>query len=854
MPGLVLAVVDGVGIYPDPVLLPGTGITGITTGVNALAAHAHLLSRNAEILAELWFQRAGSWELSPAPLCMDQSRHPALTMRYRQPAMLSAALLDPQGLLAPGNISSPWNQTNGLYDPLLDEARPVMFRVGVRCYSNLLSGLTPASSMNPVSGSLSSLTDSLLAPWSSPQLASTAYGAWSMTANQTLTLNFNLGSLQYARSLLCRFGTGGVSGCTLPASITVSLSTDGVNWTSWPARPVGGSGGDWDDAALNDPFDPCVTEIVIADLNAEARYLQVAILSAGSQTIGSDEILLYGGSQSAWIGRNLFSGYLGDSILYTPEGIASFQAADSLKRLADNNETRLTSPYGNADTADIAYALLTSAGYWPGVSGAYDGPWSSSQIGWTEGTNYSGLLMPVWQGQGNNHLGYQYELWNELGWIFEADGNGVLQARQPPSRQMRPDRVLISAPDGNDDVRYCQRIMSGKDLRNVVAIATGKMGDGYGGGLTLYDPASAARYGRRRVIITDPLAMTSDLQTNLSAAVLRDYAWRINRLKAEIAPDFDTQIRSLHAVRTAQRPALAAKTMTGYRLQEIWNLDSITEHFTPGKWWADAEYIPYLPSAPAPPVMVSAVPASSSPYTIQVNWEPYSGVGIQGFYIYISSAGVNGPWSRQNGGAPILPSITSYTIGPFSAGQQIWAYLTASDIRGRESVPGVTVSALAGGGAQNESTGWTVTDFSAAAGIKTASQQNGVSGETCEFTFLFSSPPVPAPVPDNGMYGLRHFLIAYFVSNLPVNPLDYHNWTVAYQSGRIERMPPGMVGAGGNTLDNRQVAIGQIPWYVRLFTPGGWPSGSTIYWRLWTGNATNAPSSWYASNIANVVV
>lgn len=827
--------------FPDPYSLPGTQISPLTNASNALAARVHRQSRNGQTLCELYFARNGNWFLSPAPLVCEPRTHPILRRRYLEPATLDLFLLDPQGLFSPSNLSSSYNQNGGAYDPLFTEARPVLLRVGTFCFNNMAAGLTPTSSVAPTTAptnGLAALTDGAFAFWNAPTNATQYAVLWSLAANQNLVLTFDLGTAQPVCHIALRFGTGGTTGCLLPASAQIALSVDNTNWKSLPSRPVGGPNGDWDDAYLNDATDPNFTETFFCDIGVSARYVQITLVPQGAQTVGMDEITIYGGTAGTWLGMNRFVGYLGDLIEYTPEGGIHLQATDVLKRLADNNETRLTANFGNADVADITYALLTGNAYWPGAAGAYDGPWPASQISWQQGVGYTGLTMPIWQGQGNNHLGYQYELWHEVGWIFEADGNGVLTAREPPYRQMRPDRVLLAAPDGNDDARHLVREGSGKDLRNAVSISTGQAKAGQNlVTVQLYDPASVAAFGHRRVIITDPLAVTADLQTKLSAAILRDYAWRLWKLVGEIAPDYDTKIRSIHAFRTALRHHLSPKTISGVAQQELWFLESIEEHFTPGMWWGLVEYTSYVPSALPPPTVTQlASSPGSGPYTMTLTWQSYMGVGVLGFYVYYSTTGPNGPWTLANPGSPVPPTGTSYTFGSFASGVQIWAYGITLDISGHNSVPSVVMSALAGGGPSTQSQ-WVVTDFTTAGMVSQPTTQGGVNGTTYEFAFLWSSPPA----------GLRGFFLTYIVGSIPSNQDNFRSWQHAYGSdvGHIN-VPPGSRGSGQNEFAPPWVP-GQLNWYQRLFVPEGIASGTRIYWRLWSWYN----GQWLGSNIVS---
>jgi hypothetical protein len=616
----------GAGTIPDPYTVTGTGIAPLADNMTAWAARVERHAQGGETLCELWFLRDSIWQLMPSPVVSDVRLHPILRRKYRQPAQLQLTIANGDGYLTRSNLESPYNYNLAAgYDPVIDAHRKVLLRVGTRCWGNLAAGLTPTSTLAPATGTLGQLTDGLFADFSQTTPAACQ---WTAVGTTAVDLLFDLGSVQMVRNVAVNFGTANRAtvGFTLPASVEVLLSQDGSTYTAYPVRPVGGAGavgvppGDWDD----DPYG-AATCIPFCSIMALARYVKIRVTPVGVQIWAVDEIGIWGGAGSSFVGCNKFCGYLGDGISITSEGSIALLITDVLKKLADNNEARLTSRFGLVDLADITYSLLAGSSYWRGVSGAYDYAWQAAEIGWQTGVALTGFIIPVWQGQGNNVLGYEYQLWHEIGWHLWADGNGVLQANEPPYRQYRPDYVFAASDDGNQDVRSIVRSLSDKDIRNVVEVTTGALAGGTGGSITLTDPASVARYGHLRTIITDGVAGTADLRQKVAASTLRDYAWRLDLLHAEIAPDYDTAIKGIHAFRTGQTPnatlgrvMLRAKScsVVGERcVQELWVLESVEEHISSGEWWGLAFYRPYVPASIDPPLMESMTPGSGGTVT-----------------------------------------------------------------------------------------------------------------------------------------------------------------------------------------------------------------------------------------------
>lgn len=137
---------DGMsGLTLNPYTLSGTAITEIATDALALQARVHRQSTQQVNVCELWYLERDTalWALSPEQPLMDAADAPRRTRTWQQPGTLELMLANPFGHLAPENLESPCNYNrSGAYDPLLDEARQILLRVGATCWGNLASGVT----------------------------------------------------------------------------------------------------------------------------------------------------------------------------------------------------------------------------------------------------------------------------------------------------------------------------------------------------------------------------------------------------------------------------------------------------------------------------------------------------------------------------------------------------------------------------------------------------------------------------------------------------------------------------------------------------------------------------------------
>lgn len=740
----------GLSVYNNPYTLTGSVISDTGTNALALSSRTHCAAKHKKFVHELWYYRNSAWSLMPNQPYTSKDNHPVLTQGWRQPSNLSCTIPNAVGELTPENLESAYNyNAAGAYDPLLDEARKVMFRVGIAAYANLANGIAPTSTLAPTSGALSSLTNAVLSDYSQ---GSPAGVVLFNAASTTFTLKLNLGAQTYIKHSVIRFGSKTLNSMKLPVRIRIGTSPDDVTYTWRPYRPVGGDGsGAYTPGDLYENYYGVAFEIPVCDLDVTARYVQCEITTLGATNVAIDEWAIYGGSSFTYIGRNMFVGYLGDSIDTSNDGIIGLTITDATKRLNDNTSNDLVAAFYQTDATDIVYSLLTGSAFWKGQS-PHNTAYGSTQVGWSSGTALSGLVYPVWQGQSSSMLGYIEELMNSIGYMFYADGNEVWQKFDPPYRQTAPNRVMIADTDGNGDVRNIVRRRTGKSMRNAVTIVPGKSSHANTGPLTSFEPNSVARFAERKNKITDPILQTTELRQKVAQYFLRDFAWRLQTLHCQIAPDFETRVRDYHAFRASFRPQVFARgcaVTKNRRATEAWVLETISHHFTVGDWYGECEYMPYFPFGTDSPVHNSLLTNSGLADIISNYSMPSDPLAI-GAKVYISAVGettgfvqaiyLAGPLS-----SPVTTSFSNTYYDPaggahtITVGNRYWVYVTAVNQMGYESLPSQVLNVIAGSGVivgtdcngSGTGSGYVISDFTVGSVSVSAIDLNG------DYTYVF---------------------------------------------------------------------------------------------------------------------
>lgn len=841
----------------NPYTLSGTQVTEITTNAIALSARVHRQAIEQYNWIELWYLRDGTWSLLPSqPLTSDKNQI-VINQVYKQPATMDFSIMDQFGYMMADNLESPYNyNAAGSFDPLIDEARKIVLRVGSQCYGNLASGLTPTFNKTPYTGSgaATKLTDGSLHDPASMSLANLV--GFSMVGGELLRVDFDLSTSQRVRHAVVRFlqKTGIINNSRLPFTITMYGSVNGSTYFPLKeTRPVSdddGAGtygpGDW--ANSNDGI---AVECAFCDLDRSMRYVRFEIIAAGTGTVLLDEVAIYGGTTAALYGRNMFTGYLGDTIDAGNDGTITLSATDVSKKAADNNECRLTAYYTFTDTSDIIISLLTSSAYWKSQSD-YSSPFGASEIGWTTGSALTGLVYPQYQSQTNSILGYIQELAYSIGWNLYTDSDGIWQKFEPPFRQRQPTRLFIAAGDGNNDVRNCRRKRSGKNLRNTVEVTTGKLFSGGAGSLTQFEPNSVAKYGPRRVVITDPILNDTSLRKKVSDYVLRDYAWRLQRLECNIQPDYYTMPKDIHAFRAPARPNLYARKSAykgNRRLGQMWSLEQLTHNISTGDWNADAVYNPYVPFTIGSPEFDSLTPGDTTPdpiLSMRAAWNAVTDATAAYVRLYVSATSETSGFTLVStvASTSVDALLTTYDgVNPVVLGNRYWVYLTTVDIDGVESLPSVVLSCVIGSVAEYSSC-WTVTDLGVT--LVTASGPDADGYYSYQFQATWTSPscgfkrmqiylnPLVQPSPAGDPTAILKESWAF--TN------DWYEWHGDYIGPGLmwDRVTPGTLDWTIVFRTTTALGVGD-KMYFRMFT-----SSATTRWRKWGGD-----SDWegWASNV-----
>lgn len=832
----------GGSVYDDPHTLPGTTITAILTDANALRARTHRAAVEQRLDAELYYWRDSVWAKSPAQPILDPDNPLVLSHAYRQPLTCAFAVTNEYGLLTPENKESSYNYNgSSVYDPLFDEARKILIRLGTRCWTNLASAIAPTSTLAPTVGTLASLTDGALADYSAA--APSGYARFD-TVTQTFTLKVDLATSKSIKHAVVRFGSK--SGLTptalkLPVKMRVGVSVDDVTYTWMPYRPVGGDGtgghepGDWDDNYYG-----IAVEIPVCDIDLSGRYVKFEITTQGTISVAIDEIAVYGGTTSDLLGRNVFMGYLGDDLDFDTGGLVSIRATGIEKKAADNNDIELTAPYTQTDATDLVHSLLTSAAYWKAQS-EYNTAFAAGEMGWSSGASQSGLKYPAWQGQANSVLGYVYELIHSIGHAIYGDGNGIWRKFEPAYRQTAPNRVMIAGTDGNNDVRHLRRRRTGKDMRNTVNVATGQVKTGASGSILAFEPNSVNRYGPRRTRITDPILTTQQLRQKVADYFLRDYAWRLQTIAANIQPDFETRVRDVHGFRAILRPKMYshASTVSGKRrVGEVWMLEEIEHRISAGSWTADCLYMPYFPFATDAPNL-KWVQTTNGVGNLIPEWDASTDPAIASYKVYVSATSeVQGFKLAATVNHPtVTTTITNVPgIGNILVGTRYWVYVTAVNAAGYESLPSQILNIIAGtaintgtdcDGSGNGS-GYVINDFDFSLLSQTGPDDEGYY--TYKFYADWTSPTCGHTQHKTGLH-------AYNLPSAEVPALnddtftdwewrkDEWDWWDRY------RVPVGKMWD--------KVTTGKLSITINFRTKTLFTAGQRIYARIWNSKTTN---------------
>ncbi|HUU46295.1 MAG TPA: fibronectin type III domain-containing protein, partial [Acidobacteriota bacterium] len=352
---------------------------------------------------------------------------------------------------------------------------------------------------------------------------------------------------------------------------------------------------------------------------------------------------------------------------------------------------------------DISIRLIESTATIP-----YDSVLDSSEIGWAHDANLSGFSIATWQGQNGSILDYINELAELIGFVYDADGDGVRWFREPEFNRTTAHTYLNFF--GARQITGPRRTRSGKDIRNSITIV------GYESGnkevpYPFRHEASIAKYGVKYARITEPLVQTSDAAEYLAKALLRDFAYAGNSLESDIVADFD--IDRPYRIYSHHEGIRAHLKEASHGNAELWALMSYeTEMVTSGQGYYRAHLVgrKYMSAQPGPAANLVAVGADGQ---ITVSWDANLEADMDGYSVYWASGDDPDLWNFSTVWADDEES--SQVIPGLSNGTAYWIYVRAHNIDGIYSERSAIIRCLAGGGnSGSEEDTWGIADLSAA--------------------------------------------------------------------------------------------------------------------------------------------
>jgi hypothetical protein len=295
-------------------------------------------------------------------------------------------------------------------------------------------------------------------------------------------------------------------------------------------------------------------------------------------------------------------------------------------------------------------------------------------------------------------LDYIKELAQLIGWVYDADGDGVRQFWEPEHNRVVASTFCNFFGQRQIGPDVAHRVKTGRDIRNHITVV-GYEDKNKEVPREYFHKASLARYGDRYGRVNQPLVRTAEASDKLGKALLRDFAYAGNSLTSMVQGDFDIdrpwKIFTHHEeVRTH---------LTKAELWALWQVDTEMTVAGKGKYSSTLSGRAYASSRPDP---VSAVVGTGGAGKIDVSWTANAEVDIDGYYVYWSTA-ANGAFTKRT-----KVTSASDSIGSLSDGTAYWFYVTAINLGGVESEPSAIVRCVAGAGnSGTEQTTWGITDL-----------------------------------------------------------------------------------------------------------------------------------------------
>jgi hypothetical protein len=458
---------------------------------------ANQLSAEVRPLAQVHFWRDNTWwDLS------DRLLFP-LTITRRLKAVTTAEIVldNADGMLARDSRVSSWNyDVTSHFDPLLDEGRKIRVRQGVELHPNLAYGkaysCTESGPTRPTSLLGTELTDGGFG-----QPRNELDDAWVGWQGTPATVKFSLSPARHVGAVAVSLLTRAAAGVLLPSSGSVTLM--GSAGTLTAPLPLD---------HLRD--DPAGRRQYVYGLDLDQRDVaQVTFRffpKSPQAWICMDEVAMYDASTTLdWL-KTTFTGLLGDEITQyaTDRGVVHLgQVRDVSKRLADLF-VEVFDNYQDMTIEGIVEDLL--------VNPRYEAEASAAECA----LDTTGFTMPKWTEQNASVLDACAQLAKMIGWVFEADDEGVYRLHDLEWEAQSGEETYLA---GRDLMGWAPAV-SGINLRNRIVV---KSRDARNAEIRVVveDGESIARYGPRAFTIFEPTLRTAPLARRLASAVRRDYSW-----------------------------------------------------------------------------------------------------------------------------------------------------------------------------------------------------------------------------------------------------------------------------------------------------------------------------------------
>jgi len=633
---------------------------------------ANQLFAEVKPLAQMQFRRDGWWWDLSSRLLFPFT----ITRRLRAVTTADVTLENADGRLARENRVSSWNlNLAGEYDPALEEGRAIRLRQGVELHPNLACGLSYTCS--PIPTRPASLQGTELTDGGFGQSRETD-DAWVGWQGGEATVTFSLSPARWIHSVAVSLLTRAAAQVLLPASASVTLTGSAGTFTA-----------------------PLSVEHLRDDLAGQHRYLygldlnqrevsQVALrlTPQSGAWLCLDEVALYDASTAVdWL-KTTFTGLLGDDITHhtTDRGTIHLgQVRDVSKRLSDLF-VEVFDHYEDQPIEWIVEDLLTNIKYETNL----------------EAEDYAldatGFVMPKWTEQNASVLDACAQLAKMIGWVFEADDEGVFTLHDLAREVQTAEHTYLA---GRELFGWSPSV-SGINLRNRIVVKS-RDARNYDLRVQVEDPQSIARYGPRLFTLFEPTLRTAPLARRLANAIRHDYGWVQPAGAGVVAGDLFLRPGRIVTVVESGRTCTGPEQL--YRVEAVVHRQTGHRH---GHHTVSLELQGYRYRAPSAPGSLVATPLDSA---VAVTWagqpdEPT----ITGYRVF-QALTMTGSYSQVASVAAPPATVSSLTNA-----QTYWfqvAGYTAGDVLGDFAGP-VPCAPQSGGPAVLAEAAWQPQSLSAA--------------------------------------------------------------------------------------------------------------------------------------------